>query len=450
VAALAARHTVAAVDLIGFGRNRFFLRRSSLPLTFDEIASLLARWVESAFDAPVHLVGNSMGGQIAIHLAARRPDLVRSLVLVNATGIPFELKPGQHLENLMIPPGMLSFARVLARDLFRSGPTSVALALKRLLRDDARPLLRTLQLPVLLLWGESDPLVPLAYAREMLAELPNGRLAVIPHAGHVPMWENPEAFQRELLAFVDEVEGAQRGGDDATPAFSWPIAGWTDGMAHREAGRARDLVLVHGLGMSSAYFIRLAKALFDRGRSPIAPDLPGFGKSADAPADGPATHARELAAWADRLGIRGAEWAGHSTGCNAVAHLAAARPDLVRRAIFLSPLWSDSRHPVRRLAVDLLTDAFREPPSLWPVIVRAYWRTGLRRWFVTFRRHLADFRTLPPLAVPSSMIAARRDPLIDTGKILALDPHAMLDLPGAHAMHFSHPEETAESLTSPR
>jgi pimeloyl-ACP methyl ester carboxylesterase len=49
VAELAGEHLVSAVNLIGFGRNRFFLRRSSLPLTFPEIAALLARWIESSF-----------------------------------------------------------------------------------------------------------------------------------------------------------------------------------------------------------------------------------------------------------------------------------------------------------------------------------------------------------------------------------------------------------------
>src|SRR6185295_11145935 len=57
--ALSERHTAAA-DLVGFGRNRFFLRPSRLPLTFNEIAALLARWLETSFDGPVHLVGNSM------------------------------------------------------------------------------------------------------------------------------------------------------------------------------------------------------------------------------------------------------------------------------------------------------------------------------------------------------------------------------------------------------
>jgi pimeloyl-ACP methyl ester carboxylesterase len=61
IEALEQEHRVYALDLVGFGRNRFFLRRSSLPLTFDELAALLARWIESEFHEPVHVVGNSMG-----------------------------------------------------------------------------------------------------------------------------------------------------------------------------------------------------------------------------------------------------------------------------------------------------------------------------------------------------------------------------------------------------
>src|SRR5438128_4285235 len=57
--ALAAEHLVAAVDLIGFGRSRFFLKRSVLPRTLAGIAALLARWMETAFAEPVPLGGNS-------------------------------------------------------------------------------------------------------------------------------------------------------------------------------------------------------------------------------------------------------------------------------------------------------------------------------------------------------------------------------------------------------
>ncbi len=432
---LAERFQVSAVDLVGFGRNRFFLRRSSLPLNFDEIAALLARWIEASFREPVHIVGNSMGGQIAIHLATSRPDLVRSLVLVDSTGIPFELHPAPHLANLMVPRGAWSFATVLARDLFRAGPTSVAVAFTRLLRDDARPLLRALRLPVLLLWGANDPLVPLSYGQQMLQEIPNARLRVIENAGHIPMWENPEAFHRELFAFLDEVEAVR---SDAAPEFSWALSGWTDGVAHRAAGRGKDVVLVHGLGMSSAYFRPFARALFERGWNPIAPDLPGFGASADGPAVGPQDHAAILARWADAVSIRGATWIGHSVGCNDVEHLKALRPDLVKAAVFIGPLWTH-RHPML-LFPALFTDAIREPFALLAQVAHAYWRTGLGRWFRTYRRYVRDVRRAAP--EDGLLLAGERDPLVRREEIPALQLVA-----GAHACTFSHPEEVAEAIT---
>jgi pimeloyl-ACP methyl ester carboxylesterase len=430
---LAERYLVSAVDLIGFGRNRFFLRRSNLPLRFDDYAGLLARWIESSFDGPVHLAGNSLGGQIAIHLAASRPDLVRSLVLIDSTGIPFEIAPGAHIENIVMPHGWRSFLLILARDLFRAGPTAFAVAFARLLRDDARPLMRTLTMPVLLLWGEHDPLVPLTYAKQMLAEMPHAKLRVIPRAGHVPMWENPRDFNDALLRFLDEndvVDGT------ADPAFSWSLCGWTNGIAHRAAGRKRDIVLIHGLGMSSAYFNRFARALYARGAHPIAPDLPGFGESAGGPALGAAEHAKVLAEWADALSIRNATWIGHSLGNNAIAHLARLRPDIVKRAICIGPLWSP-RHPGRLLGA-LAVDSSREPLALYPYVARAYLKSGLGRSIGTARRYAGDIRTSPP---DVEMFAGERDPLPDRKAI----PNLTL-LPGAHACHFSHPDECANAI----
>ncbi|HXH39063.1 MAG TPA: alpha/beta fold hydrolase [Thermoanaerobaculia bacterium] len=439
IGVLSQRYLVSAVDLVGFGRNRFFARPSRLPLAFDEMASLLARWIESSFDGPVHLIGNSMGGQIAIHLAASRPDLVRSLVLVDSTGIPFEIAPGAHLENIVMPHGWRSFLLILTRDLFRAGPTALALAFGRLLRDDARPLMRSLTMPVLLVWGEHDPLVPLTYARQMLEEMPHAALRVIPRAGHVPMWENPRAFNETLLSFLDEREAGQ---GTAEPPFSWGLSGWMNGVAWRAAGRRNDadVVLIHGLGMSSAYFGPLARALHALGAHPIAPDLPGFGESIDGPPAGPEEHARILGEWADALHIRNALWIGHSLGCNAVVHLARLRPDIVKRVVCIGPLWSQ-RRPSRLLGA-LLIDAFREPFALYPYLLRAYWRSGALLWFAMFRRYASDLRNAPLDAV---MIAGERDPLVDSDAI----PDLQL-VPGAHACHFAHPKETAEKCVGDR
>ena len=409
VGTLAQRHRVFAIDL-------------DLPRDFDAAAADLARWIETEVREPVHLVGNSMGGHVAIHVAALRPDLVQTLTLVDSTGVPFRIDPGTHLRNLLIPRGFASFLRILLRDFFRAGPFAILRGLLTLFRDDARPLLRSLRMPVLLLWGASDPLVPAEYAKLMLAEMPHARLAVIERAGHVPMWEAPAAFDAALLSFID--------GD--ARAFSWRLSGYSDGVAHREAGRRREAVLVHGLGMSSEYFVRFAAALHAFGIDAVAPDLPGFGESANAPAMSPREQASVLAAWADRLSIRNALWIGHSLGCNAVAHLAAMRPDLVREAVYIGPLWSQT--PLLLLAA-LLRDAFREPLALWPLVLRAYWRCGMARWFGSFRHALRDLGEKPARGI---MLAGERDPLPALRDIVRV--------PGAHACHFSFADATARAL----
>jgi len=409
VEALAARHRVLAIDL-------------AVPLAFEDVAAELVQWIEAEAREPVHLVGNSMGGHVAIHVAARRPDLVRSLTLVDSTGVPFAIDPGTHLRNLLIPRGFISFLRILARDFVRTGPRAILRGLLRLFRDDARPLLRTLKMPVLLLWGARDPLVPVDFAKRMLAEVPHARLEVIERAGHVPMWEQPAAFNRALLDFIDGEAGV----------FSWRLSGYADGIAHREAGRRRDAVLVHGLGMSSEYFVRFAKALFAHGVEAIAPDLPGFGESANARALSPREQAGALAAWADHLGIRDALWIGHSLGCNTVAHLAALRPDVVRDAVYIGPLWS--RTPLPLLAA-LLRDGFREPLALWPFVLRAYFRCGVARWFASFRHAMRDIAHAPPAS--GRMLAGERDPLPALPDVERV--------PGAHACHFSFAEATARA-----
>ena len=432
---LGAHYSVYAVELIGFGRNQRFLRPNKLPLRFDEIASVLARWIESSIGQSVHLVGHSMGGHIAVHLAALRPDLVRSLVLVSSTGVPFRLDPAEHLRNLFMPRGLIGFLRVLVRDAFRAGPTAITLAFGRLLRADARPLLRALAMPVLLVWGEHDPLVPLPYAKAMLREIRNARLEIVPHASHIAMWENPEVFNRALLTFFANVSEEERGA--AVSVFSWPVSGWNGGIAHRQAGRRPDVVLVHGLGMSSAYFVHFAQALFLRGRSPIAPDLPGFGESIDGPSLGPVEHAALLAEWADGIGIHNATWVGHSIGSNVVAHLAEMRPDLVRGAVCLGPLWSN--RSMIRLMLDLIIDAFREPARLFPFVLHAYWRAGLARWFLTLRHYPSDLRSKP--AGDLLMIAGHHDPIPDRNAIPNL-----IEVPGAHACHFSYPREVCDVM----
>ncbi|MDP9194935.1 MAG: alpha/beta fold hydrolase [Acidobacteriota bacterium] len=441
--ALAARHLVAAVDLVGFGRNsRFFGTPVILP-PFSEVTALLARWLET-FGEPVHVAGHSMGGQIAIRLAAERPDLVRSLVLVDAAGMPFHLDPRPHIRPLPKPPyGGPGIMRVLVPDFLRAGPASVAVASTRVMLGDMREMMHALRVPTLLVWGENDPLVPLQFGEAMQREIEGSRLVAIPRAAHVAMWDAPDAFNRIALEFFDEVEAAAPR-ELANAHFSWGIAGWTPiddvAIAHRQAGQRRDIVLIHGLGLSSAYFEKLAAVLFAGGWSPIAPDLPGFGESTNAPAGGPEEHARQLATWADALGIRNAVWLGHSIGCNVIAHLARMRRDLVKRAMFVGPLWTRSKFPQIRTLTRLALDAYREPLSLYRYVISAYWRTGIARWWKTARRFAPDIGCNAALPPDSIVIAGERDPIPDR---TCVDARLV---PGAHACVYSHPREVAEML----
>src|SRR5262245_37901786 len=81
---LARTHRVVAVDLPGFGRTPLAGRTSAV----DANADLLARFVRALGDEPATLVGNSMGGMLAMICAARHPSVVRALVLVNAAHAP--------------------------------------------------------------------------------------------------------------------------------------------------------------------------------------------------------------------------------------------------------------------------------------------------------------------------------------------------------------------------
>ncbi|MEA2570027.1 MAG: hypothetical protein QOI24_2028 [Acidobacteriota bacterium] len=439
-AALAARHTVAALDLVGFGRNvHFFAPPRPIP-PFSETSALVARWLET-FDERVHLVAHSMGGLIAIRLAAERPELLRSLTLVSAAGIPFALDPAPHLRAMPQPiRGAVKITRFALPDFLRAGPTAVAVAGARILLTDVREWLAAIEVPALIVWGEHDPVVPLHYGEEMHRAIRGSRFVVLRNAAHVPMFEEPEAFDAAATQFIDECD--QLPPHEATGrAFTWGIAGWTNGIAHRQSGRRPNVVLIHGLGLSGAYFERFARELFARGLQPIAPDLPGFGESADAPAATPEEHARILASWADALQIRDAHWIGHSVGCNAVAHLTKLRPDLVRDAVYIGAVWRRGGHSVANLALLLSLDALREPAALWPQVASAYWRAGVARWLKTFLRYQRDAHCE---SRPSSglFLSGRRDPIVDR---TCLDAR---EVDGAHACHFSHPAQCAEAVQS--
>lgn len=224
-------------------------------------------------------------------------------------------------------------------------------------------------------------------------------------------------------------------------------------VAEPPAARGRPLVLVHGLGVSSAYFARLQPRLATT-RAVFAVDLPGCGRSAR---DSPARSIQELAValegWLVAGGHGPVELFGHSLGAQIVAELALLRPDLVARVILAAPTLGWRGRGARALCGNLLRDGVREPLSLYPKIVPAYLRCGPRRMARTdalAARHdlAATVRRLPQ---PLLVVRGARDCLFSAADLATLREAAprlsAVVVPGAaHAVHWSHPGAVAAAV----
>lgn len=204
IRALASRYRVLIPDLIGFGRSRVGM--GMLP-DVPGVAHVLGEWLNFAAEGPAFLVGHSMGGQISIHLAAREPERIKRLVLVDAAGLPRPLTP-RHVMRFayeVLPPrrwGDPTFLPVILGDAFSAGALTVMMALRNILRDDVRPLLADLRVPTLLLWGERDTIIPPSHGEQMRRLIPEARLLVLRGAYHNPMVDSPGEFNASVLAFL--------------------------------------------------------------------------------------------------------------------------------------------------------------------------------------------------------------------------------------------------------
>lgn len=201
---LCKKYRLLVPDLVGFGRSR---GRASLP-PIDQAAILLCEWLDTMELQRVMLVGHSMGGQIAVHLAARDPSRLEKLVLVDSAGLPRSLSIGALVRFAAEAAplwrwGDPRFLPTIAGDALTAGPRVLLRAIWHILHDDVRPLLPKVTVPTLIIWGERDTLVPLADAYAFRQGIRGARLAILRGAAHNPMVDRPSDFNRLLQRFLD-------------------------------------------------------------------------------------------------------------------------------------------------------------------------------------------------------------------------------------------------------
>jgi pimeloyl-ACP methyl ester carboxylesterase len=148
-----------------------------------------------------------MGGQIATQLAGRHPEHVDRLILASASGM---LRTDLLRMALRLPlqarHSPFDFAPRLTIDALRAGPLNLLLSTLDILKDDVSDAIAHIRTPTLLVWGRNDRLVPVTVGETVQRLIPGARLAVLPRAGHVPMWDRPGEFNRLVLEFLSEAD----------------------------------------------------------------------------------------------------------------------------------------------------------------------------------------------------------------------------------------------------
>lgn len=226
-AGLAATHRVIRLDLPGAGLTG---ADPSGDYSDERGFTLLAALLTQRGAARTTVLGHSMGGRLAWRFAAAMPERVERLVLVAPDGFaspgfdygkPVETGVVARLLPQVLPRMVLRWSlapayadpeRVMTEALvsryhdllLAPGVRPAILARLAQLNLLPPPLLRTIQAPTLLLWGEQDQMIPLANAQDYLQALPHARLATLPRVGHVPHEDAPAAGLAAVQAFLAE------------------------------------------------------------------------------------------------------------------------------------------------------------------------------------------------------------------------------------------------------
>ncbi|HSV08675.1 MAG TPA: alpha/beta hydrolase [Candidatus Binatus sp.] len=258
--ALAKRARVVALDLAGFGYTPLAGRSAHVRAN----AELLDRFLDTVAEGPAILIGNSMGGLLAMMEAERHPEKVSQLVLVGAAqprpagarldavvaltfaayavpgvgerflrwraarrgpeGIVRDTLRLVCAEPDRVPPELVDAHIAVARDriermpwgnqAFLEAARSIVFTLAR--RRDMQAMIARIAAPALLVQGARDRLVSLAASQATAALRPDWTLAVLEGIGHVPQLEAPERFVSTVTGWLD--------GDLGAPAEQWSRA----------------------------------------------------------------------------------------------------------------------------------------------------------------------------------------------------------------------------------
>ncbi len=252
-AKLAQRFTVIAPDLLGHGESDKPHADYSLPAFANGMRDLLA---VLGIDR-VTVVGHSFGGGVAMQFAYQYPQLVERIVLVSAGGVAKDVSLALRLAamplgaealGMLRAPGVMPTIRRVGRAVqttlgstrFGRDAAEVVDLLEGFLdRDGLAAFARTLRsvvdargqyvtmldrsylmksVPVQIIWGEDDLIIPVQHAHTAHAAMPGSRVEIFEDSGHMPFHDHPDRFVEVVERFVDSTRPAAHD-PDAMPSL---------------------------------------------------------------------------------------------------------------------------------------------------------------------------------------------------------------------------------------
>ena len=207
---------VVAIDLPGHGESEPAIGPLPMKLMTDALTAVIDR---ESKQKPVTLVGNSMGGWVSMLYAADHPSRIEHLVLEDSSGMMWDLSdvplfPKNREEALrlmrMVHGPQAKIADAMLDSIIRLAPT---LPQARVLQAgilgslvDGR--LASLTMPVTLIWGGHDGLLPRAYAEALHSRIPGATLHIIEPAAHIPHRQAPAEFLKVLRETLGPSDGS--------------------------------------------------------------------------------------------------------------------------------------------------------------------------------------------------------------------------------------------------
>ena len=178
----------------------------------DDYVEWLAEELKTEREAII--VGHSNGGRLALAFAAKHPEKLKYLILIDSAGIyhnefPIRLKRylfgaaakvGKKITRSEKLRGWL-YKAVGERDYFRASPL-MKQTMANLISVDLAPSLKKITTPTLIIWGEHDKATPLVDGRLMQRSIQGSRLCVIKQAGHSPQFTHPREVWQKIMEAI--------------------------------------------------------------------------------------------------------------------------------------------------------------------------------------------------------------------------------------------------------